>query len=48
MKETATLGNSHTLRMDLLSLLVLPLRVINWNQIFAKFRETALLPQTKR
>lgn len=25
----------------------IPLRIINWNKIFAKFRETILLPQTE-
>lgn len=40
MQEKSALGNSHILGMDLLSLKLLPLRIINYNQIFAKFRET--------
>lgn len=40
MQEKAVLGNSYILGMDLLTLMLLPLRIINWNQIFVKFRET--------
>lgn len=38
MKETASLGNNPG--VDVLSLIILPLRIMNWNQVFAKFRET--------
>lgn len=40
MQEKASLGNSLIFGMVLLSLKLLPLRIINWNQIFVKFRET--------
>lgn len=40
MQQKVALGNSHILGMDLLSLVLLSLRIINWNKIFVKFRET--------
>lgn len=43
MQEKASLGQRHVLGMDILSLILLPVTIINWNQIFAKFRRNPIL-----